>query len=360
MASTDRIFYAVQAVGISPATGATVVVPATGVGGGISNAASFVSTTNGFEWLHGVQSAGFSTTFNTDNLFEYGQSQVYQFVDEVPDIEVTFEKVLDGYKGLYLQSVGQEGTGNVLLAAKKACDVTLLIYPDSFEYAGSGGAAGTANSLLFCSGMRVGNVTYTMPVEGNFTESITLQGNDKKWYTPSGDFTLPYNNTDAPQAGQVGKRQALNVSSSSIPSEVSGHIRSGAGNIQNITVTADFGRENNLELGRYRPYTKFTTLPLQVTCDFEVLSLSGDIVDATSDAPRGSGFNRAINLVLDINSTAASGAYGINLGSGCRLTSVNYTGGDTGGGNATVTYSYSVFNKFSVSDSHSAVTGYWT
>lgn len=358
MANTDRIFYAVQAVGISPGSGANQINPATGTNGRISNASDFKSTANGFEWLHGVQSAGFSTTFNTDNLFEYGQLQVYQFVDEVPDIEVTLEKVLDGHKGLYLQSVGQAGTGNVLTAAKNSCNVALLIYPDSFEYAGSGGATGTANSLLFCSGMRVGSVTYTLPVEGNFTESITLQGNDKQWYTPSGDFTLPYNNTDTPYNSFVAKRNAFK-GTSTLPTEVSSHIRDSSGNIQNITISADFGRENNFELGRYRPYTKFTTLPLQVTCDFEVLSLSGDIVNATSDAPRGTGYNRTIKIQLDTDLTGASGYYEIDLGSGCRLTSVNYTGGDTGGGNATVTYSYSIFNKFSVSDSYSAVTGYW-
>lgn len=355
MANTDRIFYAVQAVGMGP----TSVVPVT-TGGFVINS-TFTQT--GYEWLHGVQSAGFSTTFNTDNLFEYGQLQIYQFVDEVPDIEVTLEKVLDGYKGLYLMSVGQAGTGNVLEAAKKACNVYLAIYPDTFVYAGSGGGTGAANSLLFCSGMRVSNASYTFGVDGNFTESITLQGNDKKWYTPSGNWTsLPYNNTDQPQAGLVAKRQALEIAANKtvLPTEVSSTIRDSSGNIQNISITADFGRENNLELGRYRPYTKFTTLPLQVTCDFEVLSLSGDIVDANSDAPRGTGYNRQIVVYLDANSTEASGLYKFDLGSGCRLTSVNYTGGDTGGGNATVTYSYTVFNKFSVTDSHSDVTGYWS
>lgn len=356
MANTDRIFYAVQAVGIGP----TSVLPATGANG---HATGITVSTTGFEWLHGVQSAGFSTTFNVDNLFEYGQLQIYQFVDDVPDIEVTLEKVLDGYRGLYLSSVGLTGTGNVIEAAKKACNVALIIYPDSFTYTGSGGGTGAANSLMFCSGMRVSNATYTFGVDGNFTESLTLQGNDKKWYTPSGQWTnLPYNNTDKPQAGLVAKRQAIEIGENKtvLPAEVSGNIRDNTGNIQTITITADFGRENNFELGRYRPYTKFTTLPLQVTCDFEVLSLSGDIIDATSDAPRGTGYDREIVVYLDANSSSASGQYKFDLGTACRLTSVNYTGGDTGGGNATVTYSYTVFNKFSVTDSNSAANGYWT
>ena len=36
----------------------------------------------------------------------------------------------------------------------------------------------------------------------------------------------------------------------------------------------------------------------------------------------------------------------IDLGTKNKLTSVNYTGGDTGGGNATITYSYQTFNDF--------------
>jgi hypothetical protein len=38
----------------------------------------------------------------------------------------------------------------------------------------------------------------------------------------------------------------------------------------------------------------------------------------------------------------------IDLGTKNKLTSVNYTGGDTGGGNATVTYSYQTFNFLKV------------
>ncbi len=38
----------------------------------------------------------------------------------------------------------------------------------------------------------------------------------------------------------------------------------------------------------------------------------------------------------------------INLGSKNKLSSVSYSGGDTGGGNSTVTYSYSNFNDLTV------------
>ena len=38
----------------------------------------------------------------------------------------------------------------------------------------------------------------------------------------------------------------------------------------------------------------------------------------------------------------------IDLGTKNKLTNVSYTGGDTGGGNATITYSYSNFNVLKV------------
>jgi hypothetical protein len=51
----------------------------------------------------------------------------------------------------------------------------------------------------------------------------------------------------------------------------------------------------------------------------------------------------------------------IHLGNKNKLSSVNYTGGDTGGGNVTVTYSFTNFNDFVVAHSGAPVggTGSW-
>ena len=46
----------------------------------------------------------------------------------------------------------------------------------------------------------------------------------------------------------------------------------------------------------------------------------------------------------------------IDIGSKCRLSAVNYGGGDAGGGNATVTYSYTTYNEFTVTHSESEPT----
>jgi len=44
------------------------------------------------------------------------------------------------------------------------------------------------------------------------------------------------------------------------------------------------------------------------------------------------------------------------LGTKNKLASVNYGGGDAGGGNVTVTYSYTTFNDFTVMHPHDDAT----
>ena len=74
MAANNRIFYACQQVGLKPDG----------------------DRTNAFAALHGVQSVGITTNFNLEQVFQLGQLAVYEDVEEVPDIEVSVERVLDG------------------------------------------------------------------------------------------------------------------------------------------------------------------------------------------------------------------------------------------------------------------------
>src|SRR4051812_19063751 len=77
MPSNNRVYYAISAVGMSTDDGAT------------------------WTTCHGVQSIGITTTFNLTQVFELGQLAIYQLLEEVPEIEVTLEKVVDGKPLLY-------------------------------------------------------------------------------------------------------------------------------------------------------------------------------------------------------------------------------------------------------------------
>jgi len=76
MADNNRIFYACQMVGLHEM--------------GTDGADSHVVA-------HGVQSIGITTNFNLEQAFELGQIQIYENIEGLPDVEVTMEKVLDGY-----------------------------------------------------------------------------------------------------------------------------------------------------------------------------------------------------------------------------------------------------------------------
>jgi hypothetical protein len=340
--ANNRIFYAVQAVGI----GATPVP-----------SGSIATEGSGFRWMKGVQSVGITTNFNLEQAFELGQLAIYQNIENVPEIEVTIEKVIDGRHLLYLQSAGQTATGNIVSAAAQRCDVWLAIYPDT-NSAASGNTS--IQTLVYCSGMRVNNATYTFPVDGNSTESVTLVGNDKLWYdgsTYGGSINTGFASiTATPHAPNVNVArrqyfQTTGANASTFPGKVQNAIRGGIGNVQSVTVSADFNRDNIYELGSFRPYYKYARFPITVTCDFEVMSISGDKVQASGDAPNQDTNGETILLKVDVDPTGPSGLLTIDLGTRNKLTSVNYTGGGTDGGNATVRYSYQTFNAFLVNDS---------
>lgn len=350
----NRIYYAIQQVQLGPAAGSMTAV-------------------------HGLQSVGITTNFNLEQVFELGQLAIYQNVENVPDIEVTLNKVLDGYPLVYTLAT-EEGSsvGAGLVAADASIagrqnartDMKLAIFADT-KVASSG------NSIhaVTCSGMYVSSVSYTFPVDGNFTEDVTLVGNNKVW---GGTVTGAFNNSDEPEsASGVGRRQFLDMANCRFPSQIPGISSSGinsaigggsgfAAHFQNITVSCDFGREAINELGTFAPYHRYVTFPVEVTSEFEVVAVSGDAINAsesgyyTGDGTYGGSYSVAGNTaacasrfnLLDqrIFLQTCEGTR-IDLGNKNKLSSVNYTGGDTGGGNVSVTYSYITYNDFSVAHS---------
>lgn len=330
--ATNRIFYAVQALGIKP------------------------DDTGNIQWMHGVQSVGITTNFNLEQAFELGQLAIYENIENVPEIEVTLERVLDGYPTAYLTACSS-GINNIVEASNQTAGIYLIIYPDTYTAASGTGS----NGFVYCSGMRPSNVAFTFPVEGNSTESVTFVGNDKTWYaTPSAPsgvyFSIGETTTDAPPSGGttatlggVFRRQHFKPTTTTvIPDDVKNATNGVVSKIQNINVSVDIGRENIFQLGDFRPYTKYATFPIATTCDFEVISTSGDQVTASGNYYHNL-TDREIKLYFDNGYKNLT----VDLGKKNKLTSVNYTGGDTGGGNATMTFSYQGFNYFKVTQGSS-------
>ena len=405
--SNDRIFYATQAVAIAP----------------------FKQTSTAYNKIHmahGLQSIGITTNFNLEQVFELGQLEIYENVEGIPDVEVTMEKVVDGYPLLFhMATTGNPEDGFVaatkqncfLERSKQRCDVRLGIYEENkgnnVVAAGASGAH-TATSAaqqteVYFSGMYINSVSYSMPVDGPMTESVTLVGNNKQWLHssldenvtgPQGeDGILPFqqmalasggasqnangnqptqrfNGDDSPLArtsgthlddlvlasGGVQRREDVLLEISTLPKSIRGVNGTSRGNaynastkvprvhLQSFSASTDMGREDVLELGRKNPYARTANFPIEVTCDIEAITAEGDFVNALEEGDPAlfTTLNSGENTPDETIKLVTRGGTVVDLGGRNRLSSVSYGGGDAGGGNATCTYSYTNFNSFEI------------
>ncbi len=339
--TNNRVYWAIQAVGM----------------------ASLGSTT--YTAIHGLQTVGLTTTFNLEQVFEIGQLAIYENIEGQPDIEVTLEKVLDGYPLIYHLATRGYAANTLSGRSNQKSMVALSIFGDVQD-----SASGVPLTQATMSGMFISAVSYTFPVEGSATESVTLVGNDKVWKAMAFDFTGSiFDNTDEPLAlllsGGVQRRenmvfntnevpldtnlQVITSDATILPPDIDGISSSGTNfpnalgvhgaHIQNISVSTDFGRDGLNELGKKSPYFRFINFPVEVTCEIEVLTTKGDQVTALEEAENLS--NRSIRIKMDEGFFA-------NLGTKNKLATVTYGGADAGGGNGTVTYSYTTNNDFTI------------
>lgn len=368
--------------------------------------------------LHGVQEVGISTNFSNQPYFELGQLAIYEDVEQLPDVEVTLSKTFDNKPFIWHMATRESAANGTIVAtptligrSNQRCNLLLGIYPDSTDFVN-----GTPPSMVVCSGLFPSSLQYSFPVGGQFTESVTLVGNNKLWRGDSkivnvGDLANANSWTwsvgssafsgDVPNASYniamesttyyltgIGSRQHLNfnqVNAASVitglgivgamdvngmcadydrtilPPDVDGISSSGTNNksdggnfdahVQNITISTNLGRENLNELGRRGPYHKYVTFPIEVTCGIEIIATSGDFISATENgilntssstcAVGGNLRNRTIRIATCHNEV-------FYLGTKNRLTSVQYGGGSTDGGNATITYNFRNYNTLTI------------
>lgn len=377
--TNTRVFYATQGVVVGDFK-ATSIVDSWQAGD------SYLDGDGKLMIAHGLQSIGVSTNFNLEQIFELGQLSLYENFEEVPEIEVTFEKVLDGYSLIY--HLGTVDATNPTLTGRSEAraDVRMAIglTADTSIQSGNSGVA-----ELYCSGMYINAVSYNLATDGNFTESTTFVGNDKQWYSGSENgilvsakaiisaFTTSIFGNDAPVSpdnsvlrrqnvviGSAGLGMASGTFRTVVPDFIEGTTTGATGvtdalngnglnsncsyiddsdantvHLNSASISVDLGRESINELGSKAPYSRYVSFPVDVTCDIEVTAVGGDNIDAAEEAKNLS--DHSIQFVLD-DSTV------LQLGNKNKLTSVTYGGGDAGGGNATISYSMTNSNDFVV------------
>lgn len=353
MSTNKRIFYACQGVSI------------TDMGDDTPDAASMV---------HGLQSVGMTTNFNLEQAFQLGQLEIYENIEGTPDVEVTLEKVLDGHRLIYHMATTGIATSastatNLANRSKQRGDLRLGIFNEEENNL----EGQNAEVEVYCSGMYVSSISYSVPTDGNATESVTLVGNEKQWLRGAGAAKIDsgavgqFYASGTPLSSGVGgvqRREDLMLASAILPVGIDGVNGAGVGNgldgttprvhLQSISVSTDFSREEVLELGRKVPYYRPANFPIEVSCEIEAITSSGDFVGAYElgdpalfSDPVTSGNNTGEETIF----IPMRAGYAFDLGTKNRLSSVSYGGGDAGGGNATTTYSYTNFNSLDVQHS---------
>lgn len=320
----NRIFYACQSVQLRGPSG---------------TAPQFTS----YDTVVGLQSVGMNTNFNLEPIYQLGQLDLYDNFEEIPEVEITLNKVLDSSATIYSMAMG---TGSLVTLANNRCGVRLLLYPDT-----NTSATGVPIAQVECEPAYLSSVTYTFPTEGNATEEVTLVSNDKVWATSLVSLSGQPEHTSPGGVGII-RRGLVSKTASIFPTGTSGNLEnlsvSGGiplgSTISNITVSMNLGREQIRELGSRTPIVRYVNFPVEVTCEIETVANTGDMIGVAGSASTACNNPKALTN-KEIRIALCDGMV-IDLGKKCKLTSVNYTGGDTGGGNATITYSYQTYNAF--------------
>lgn len=341
----------------------------------------------------GVQAVGMNANFDLEPVFQLTQSEIYELNEGLPQIELTVNKVLDGTCPIYLMA--STDAPNPTLFGRTPCFsmLALSIFPCTLD-----SAQGTPDAIMAISGAQVGSIGYNFSVDGAFTEDVTFVANNMIWNNPTGvnghpgyvgqtlsstfladaaslsfDGCNPTNDAVPRANSGVAFRDDIvfefdsgagldlndavaDPDATILPPDIRGITASGTNEndvpVQSISITCDLNREEINVLGKRGPRNRTITLPVQVNTNIDVTTDTGHYVSAIEDGilvPTGSGTCITANNLINRTIRVAT-CEGLRLYTGVRnkLVSVSRTGGDTGGGNVAVTYSFQTYNTFVV------------
>lgn len=85
-----------------------------------------------WEVPRGLQSAGMTTNFQLEQVFQLGQLELFEYSEREPQIEVTMSKVVDGTKPLFFMVTDPAGANNIVSRTTNyRLDMTMQIYSDT-------------------------------------------------------------------------------------------------------------------------------------------------------------------------------------------------------------------------------------
>lgn len=306
MAGNSRIFYGLQQVKV----GSTV--------------------------LNGVQSVGASSTTNVENFSRFGSVNATTILQDL-DLEITIENAL-----------GSSWT-NVLGAMNFTNISTAIDTPVTVEIQY---LTATGHTKVVTLSAIISSYSIQMGVDGPATESVTFQNAGTAVFIDGTDgaaLETPEGNICA----VITRPKFSGFSTSYSDDACDAATWSAANNYSNVlsvSASMDIGTEKVNVLGQSLSFGKYVTFPIDTSMEVELhLDPSAGTVDDTNDTMGSfsSGSidqNNTSSLVDRTYHTLIKLPYNYYFMTGARLTGVSRSGGDVGGGQVSITESYSSVN----------------
>lgn len=287
------------------------------------------------------QSVGVNASTEYEQIFELGRAGIYANVEGIPTAEITVERAMDlgSFGGLWYtpnaSSVTQIGNTNYR--------IQMAISPESAC------GAGTRSGFVNVEGAVLTNYTMNFNLDGPLTESATFEANNIGWTSgnPTSYMTDTIYHLNNNPSGVVLTR-----------AHVVGNGPFG-GELQSASFSISLDREDILSLGHRYPVMRPVSFPVEATAEFEYLvGSSGTTYGLAFNAYNTDDSNYTAQASGGVKGDGIAGRYvalGVS-GSGLNtrptwialmfpyLTSSSYSGGDAGGGNATITHTFTGYD----------------
>jgi len=248
--------------------------------------------------LKGVQSVSLTSSVGLDPVFQLGQCDPIDYIQNVPEVEVTITRAI------------QDGTAFSLLLNNQSCELAEEQLNDEKTIViGSSEGGFTVDNAL------ISGYTVNFTTDGVFTEEITYVGDT---LTSGGSFSANDDNIHLPYRPDW----------------------TGISGATSARLSVTINREPTFVLGRYRPLKRFVQFPIEST--LEIGYLLPDAGATPGDPP-------VCAVLPDGDKEFTIGACGSSWSiKRARLSNIGYSGGDVGGGNVEVTYTYTSYNNVEI------------
>ena len=296
------------------------------------------------------QSVGVNASTEYEQIFELGRAGIYANIEGIPTAEITVERAMtaESFGSLWGVHTGSS-TQSVSTVGNALFDIQMAIKPE-------GSCASTSESgFVAVYGAVMTNYSMNFSLDGPITESATYEATNIGW--SSGDpsaMTTSYDHLNEAPSGIVLTRNHV--------------IGDGpfSGKLQSASFSISIDREDVLSLGYRFPVMRPVSFPVEATAEFEYLvGSSGSTYGLAFNQDNHNSSNYSAQPSGGVRGDQVSGkvvALGVTPSLNGNptwialrhpyLTSSSYSGGDAGGGNATITHTFTGYDGIQFGSSY--------